>query len=874
MDELLQPDLAGTAFWVLLILSAVMSYVGARMATQEMKPDAPLRDRSKPTTLSDRGSYIQYVIGRRRIGPVFGWAGQRWIVARAKSTGATGGKGGGGESSVYVDFYHERGVHWLCVGPAYRLNRIWKNGKQILSRPISRDSHPSGTSITVGPNTFEIYWGEENQPVNTYLGASGRMGVTSRWPGVCYILWKDMALGQQAVWPQMEYDIEVVPQDADLSTLTGAIRYGNGVLTGSAYSINGSGLGTGGAGYFRITQAGGASLRKRFHPGRRIQIVGNSYAGGGPADLTVFKSTYNSVTGNTRVYVYENIGVANSAGTLQTYERTIADDGVSMAHAIDYMLTAEWPKGLGIDPTDAITDFQTSTWSELKDLFDDEDIPGSFIVKDGEEAGAVLGRLFHDLGLFLSWNSQLGQWWIYPVREETTIPTIPNNAILRVPKHAVNHGGVVSASRVDYTFTDRERKYKDTTIEVANDAEWELRSHPKTRRHDLMTAIGIKIAARIAERRALEDINDTAGYEIKTGRETRFMVPGQVFKTDQTGTLQLRLTEVGINTNNNEVRLRALVDTYGLEKPTYETGQGGGLEDDNNDDYVEEDLAQGASETEGGGPGGSPAGGGSGGGGPPGYTGPNTSGEDGGATGAPAGVIFNRIRANTTSGQAGIYVSRDDITYTFVGTTSNYQTGGPLRDAIGAGESSPITGKEFDILGPDIGIVEDLSGDTARLNSGHQLVFINDEIFFLESITIDGSGTYATLDKMYRAKYNTAAAAHSISDNIFIVPFDRLTVISDPLMDPGTTMYIKVVPTSTADGTDSVDLESVTAISLTFNGNGCWLFRENTGEMWSSGDGATWDRIPGQAAYLDPSTATTNQIVTALQASGAIDDTP
>jgi hypothetical protein len=209
---------------VLLILTAVS--LAASLATSFLlKPKlstggSKLRIEDTPSTTATRGSYIPVLIGRRRIGPIIGWVGNR----RAPGTLAAG-KGGRkrrrANSSLVIRSGGpvESAAHWLCIGPADHIHQIYINGKASLLNPISRlgsVSMPSGTTITL-PNaaaptffsaTFKIYWGEEDQPINTELGVITQLGVSSRWPLVCYVYWTAFDLGATARWPIIEYEVE------------------------------------------------------------------------------------------------------------------------------------------------------------------------------------------------------------------------------------------------------------------------------------------------------------------------------------------------------------------------------------------------------------------------------------------------------------------------------------------------------------------------------------------------------------------------------------------------------------------------------------------------------------------------------------------
>ena len=165
-------------------------------------------------TLSTRGSFLPVLIGRRRIEPIFAWVGARAASVtqqRAGGKGSQGGTTGGAQSTSYT----EGAAHLLCVGPASSLHTIWVSGKIVFEGPITPDDTPSGSSETVdGVGTFTIYWGEDTQPVNTFLSSQDSMAA-SRWPQVCYIVWEDFQLGSNPSWPVVSYEVECIPDPAE-----------------------------------------------------------------------------------------------------------------------------------------------------------------------------------------------------------------------------------------------------------------------------------------------------------------------------------------------------------------------------------------------------------------------------------------------------------------------------------------------------------------------------------------------------------------------------------------------------------------------------------------------------------------------------------
>jgi len=155
-----------------------------------------------PTTLATRGSYVPLLIGKRKIGHVFGWAGFRRSIQRS-----SGGKkkGGGGSQTVWF----ESGWHLLCAGAATGLYEIRANNKVIWSGTMTSDTTPSGTTTTIANvGSFTIFWGElDQQPYDLLVQGTG---IRSGWPGLCYIYWRDYELGGSPTWPTLEYTVKAL----------------------------------------------------------------------------------------------------------------------------------------------------------------------------------------------------------------------------------------------------------------------------------------------------------------------------------------------------------------------------------------------------------------------------------------------------------------------------------------------------------------------------------------------------------------------------------------------------------------------------------------------------------------------------------------
>ena len=205
--------------WVqvaLLIVSVALSV----LASYLLAPDEPGLKDTKPTTQVFRGAFINWHLGIRRLGPIVGWVGRRTSFKLD------------GETRTYF----EGGWHIVCVGPCQVLHRIIDSGRVVFNGPINNISHPSGSRIDLGnEGGFYIHWGEPNQNVNTVL--PGQIGVNSRWPYHCYIMWWQKNVGPAAQWGQIEYDFEKKIQNSNLSNSNDNFAAVSTILANNSFKV-------------------------------------------------------------------------------------------------------------------------------------------------------------------------------------------------------------------------------------------------------------------------------------------------------------------------------------------------------------------------------------------------------------------------------------------------------------------------------------------------------------------------------------------------------------------------------------------------------------------------------------------------------------
>lgn len=766
-----EPDLAGVETLVLLVVSIALSVAANLLLKPENKN--VLRD-DKPTTLTSRGSFVPYFVGKRRVGPFFAWAGDR----RRDREKAEGGKGGSvGDSEVHV--YYESGWHILCVGPASRLFKITSQGAAIFQGPIDPASHPSGSVIDLGRDgQFAIYWGDGGQPINTELGTPERVGVSSRWPFHCYIHWIQRRLGTSANWPLIDYDVECKPFDSrlrDTPAWIEATKFPGGVQD----AVLQAGNGLPGTGFFTVD----GKQTDRYHNGALFRLSGNAAP---DQDFRVLFSE--RVTGvwdgyRTNVYPDDSVISVDASGTLELYQ-VDENDGANPAHVMDQLLFSEKPHGLARDRSL----YDIDSLEALGRLCAEERLPISFFAQGGEEAMAIMASIMQDIGFFQTLDPHTGLIKFVPIRDPsgTSIPHLPSTIIVPPLPEQTNYIEALPADRLVFKFQARIHNFRDVTISVGDDAQALEEGHSKVRSVDIRNATDYVTASKISERRGQEDLAGANRVRFKASREARRLIPGAAF-TLAGFPYVLRCFSVKANPLEEAVEIDSIVDAYGAEASDFEH------------DTAKEPT-------------------------PPAVAEPD---DDFHLAEVPAfllnGVktqvaIMPRIRDNERISRALLYLSADDITYTQVGEELDLQTGGTLDETLSSdGLTLMTTGFTFTADGPDIGIVEDLTGDDTNWRLGRQLAYFpgTQEWMFIQNIVSLGGTSYRA-DGVIRARYDSLRGDHAVGDRFYIFLRNGVKPIQDPLLAPGATIFYKTQPIAA----NAVPLSEIDAKSIVLEGKG------------------------------------------------------
>ena len=784
MKIMKRPDMGSrSGGWVqvgLAILSGVLASIAGNMLAKKQK--SPVQD-DKPTTLSTRGSFVNWFIGIREVGPVITWAGDREV----RKEKVSGGKGIG--SSPEQDVFYEAGWHVLGVGPGNCLHKILDNGKVIFNGPISMDSHPSGSTIDLGSESFTIYWGEVDQPINSFLGDPSRVSVSSRWPFAMYIQWNKKRLGTSPNWPVLTYIVERRPSFST-SLLSQSSAWYDAVLTLDGPTIDVSGFVSNAdpdVGFIEVLQ----DQTNVFKPKATIALLGNGLPDG---DYEIRRSeVFEIVSGPfsisivTRIYFQSGTLGADGAGTMQTYSEDLSA-GANIAHIMAELLFAPYPQGLALDP------FGPEPWDiqSFEDLGVEAEAAGwrsSVVGTEGESAEAMFAAMLQDHGCMLPIDTLTGMLSLRRIRFPSgTLPNITDDVFSGSLSETEVRLDDSPTDKIIFEFSDRALQFATVTIAIDDDGQGFRLEHQSASKVPLFSTTHFDTASALAELRSPEELSDKSEISLGLSREARNLIPGDPIVVSGYEEV-LRVVAVDVDPLSEEVRVSVVPDFYGAPLTDFVNLPGGGQpiivdpQQDAQFDFVEipEQLNVGS-----------------------------------------LAIMVLHVRQNSSILSSAIHLSRDNTTYTLWGTDPFVQTGGVLTSALDAsGPSWNATGPEYTEEGPDNGtLTQDLTADPTNFGLGRQLAVVvssaGKEICFLQRAAVVAAGV-RRLDGLLRARYDTRKLDHPVGARVYIFDPAAATAISDPLLEVGEDLYVKSQPSTTAG---SVNLDGVVPAGAVLQGKG------------------------------------------------------
>ena len=780
------PRRAGWAYVIQAVIAIGIAYLSARLAAKKKGPI----DDDKPTTFTTPGSYIPWLRGIRRVGPVVMWAGNR---VRHKEK-PDGGKGAFGGSKV--DVWYEAGWHLLAVGPVHALTQITQAGALIFDERITPESHPSGSVVDLGKEgSFAVYWGEQTQPINTDLGAF--VQVDSRWPRAMYIYWISKRLGTAAIWPMLNYVIEKRPT-GNFLTQSQSWYDPTPTLSGGSFDVEAFVANANpDIGYLELA----GDVTEELTHGLIVQITGNGLADGDyivrraealqvqiGTSTDEFGEVHPVYAVRTRVYLSTGTAGANANGQIEPYTFAL-DDGANIAHVVADLLFDQYPDGLGLDP-DGLEPWDMESLEQWGIEAEALGLRASVIGLDGEHAASLLGLIMQDHGVLLIIDTlNQGKLSFVRIRKPTAPPVdIPEHLFSGpLPERETLHGER-NRNKLTFTFADRERDFSDETVMIRDDGSVYRTEYFRADTFPIASTTHFRTASVLAEQRSQEELGGGNKFPLKLTRGARHFLPGDTVSTatiDDT----LRVLEVDIDPLTEEVKVTVTSDVYGVRRTDYEDPPGGGAgpplapaEDLFRSVEVPEHLM--SIET--------------------------------------MRIIVPRIRAHAQVFDAAIHISRDNSTYTLLGNEDGLATGGRLDAAVDATDAYyQAQGPTFLGVGPDLLTGLDLTGDDVAWSKGRQLVVFADgdnnfEIGFVRKITSLGGNQYR-LDGLLRARYDTRRRAWPVGTEVYVFPNDGFQPFSDVLLEPLEDLFVKSQPFA-ASG--AVPLTAVSPIGRTQRGKG------------------------------------------------------
>jgi hypothetical protein len=755
----------------LFALGVGLSLLAAYLLRPKMKTqDAP------PTSLATRGAYVPWIMGRRRVRPVFGWAGGRFRRRERASAGK-----GGSMFSPKIKVYYEEGWHILSLGPVTALYGIYSGKEALFEGVLTPDSHPSGTLLDLGKQgQARIYWGETTQPVNTVLGDSSRVGVASRWPGICYIHWEEKRLGQSPIWPMLEYWIERRPTGSYLS-LSSAWREPTFTLSSSAHTVYDAVAGIEGVGYITVQDV----THGEFEPLGKFQATGLTALSDGDYNIVKVEEYYYSHNGELWAKIYPEGGIATTVvaetGSVKVYLRG-EDTGANPAHVIADLLFESWPYGLNQDQSY----WDLNSLETIGQTLETEDWWSTWEATEGKTAKEILGTALHDLGMLIYQDPSSGLLKFSLLRKATgTLFNLDTDEILPPLPEIETVTDEVKAHKVIYAYKDQSLGYKTMTITIDDDGQASFLNYQNAQRSSIDIVDHFDMAAKIAERRSQEELGNGAIIQLHTNRTARDLLPGQAITIDGFEEVY-RVTSVKLNADTGVVELSVMADFYGAETSTFENNPGKDVIDETPTQlnplqtFIEvPEFIRG--------------------------------------TGLEPMIIAPIVRASYQTFDEMIYLSDSGSSYIEFGDQDDFAAGGLLLEALPEdGEFDLDQGPTFTVQGPDISQVLDLSSEDTSWRKGRQLCLIGEEICFLKKVTAMGGNVYR-LDGLLRARYDTRQAAHAIGDGIYIFNNTDFSQMQDLLMEAGEDLYMKPQPIGFSG---DLPLDLVPEIQKTLYGKG------------------------------------------------------
>ncbi len=730
-------------------------------------------------TPSLRGAILPMSLGINRISPVIGYVGNTLVVKKETDSG---GKGGGGGSTTETITYHQSGLHFISVGEGIELTRIVEGGKTVFNTTITPSSHPSGSSLTaLDGSTFRIYWGEDGQPIDTAMAAL--TGVTTRYPLMMYVVWDRKKLGQNKVWPNIEYEVFIKSQQDTLFSK-------DTVIDDTIDSFN-LAVSVTGADRILIESVDGDYFTNESVITSTAGAAGDvkvGYQVSGTINSVDYLSSVTQISESGGTYTFRTQSAIPSAwysqsGTLEF--KAGASKGLNPMAIIYQLLFETYPHGLGLDTADYnLTDLET-----IFDYFvaSGTTLPASLELRSNKSLRDGIGMVMQDCGVAIAWDAETDQYRFVRAASSDS-PTAILDGTFKIGKDAAIESGyaVLNPPIRTYRFTDSNRKYKDSTLLNSDDGTSKYTGMPNTKKISLNIVRDLLTASWVSAYRDRENFIRTK-FTVSLSKDIAGSVVGKLFNF-QGIEGNFRLADKKIEPDNASVKCTFIEDVYS-EATTFIEKEASGLFPGDSSG-AEKDLQVLLAELSR-------------------FTNPDEN-----------GVFIIRVRQSPQIQGMVPYLSDSDVSYQPFELQNQYGVGGKLVDEIPAvGPAIDFTQYKFTVTGPDADSVFDLtaSEDEARWRSGEQICIINSEVLFLAGIAPTANPGEYTFEGIIRGRWGTVRETHSVDDDIIIVRAADIKVLKATMLTAGATIYGKSLPFTQ---NDIMELSEITAESITYEGGG------------------------------------------------------
>lgn len=380
--------------------------------------------------------------------------------------------------------------------------------------------------------------------------------------------------------------------------------------------------------------------------------------------------------------------------------------GVNGMHALLQLLAGGNEYGLGISKCDRLSAAVVAQRCEL------EGLAFNFTIQNGDTVDKTIQGLLLDLGVQMPDHKGLLLFQLTR-HDDEAIPVLDDNVVLS-PENEVNITlDENSTHRVVFTFKDKNNRYRDNDIKFDDDGFQDQNGRWNPQTIQIPSASDLTVAQTIANRRSHEIIGDNTSQRVDATRGAHLLFPGKRFK-DAIGT-PFRITGVQRSTSVSKAVLDCILDAYSSSADVLILDEGNIAPQPASGAAVP-DLA---------------------------VTWFQVPDSITGGIGTEKMVVL-RIRGHSGVSGAVVWISGDGSAYISVGHQDSASAGGPIESGILSTDGAILgttgltyieNGPIFEDLNGDVSRVLDLTSDEMNWIAGHQLLILENEVYFLRNTT-------------------------------------------------------------------------------------------------------------------------------------------